>query len=273
MMGVGSWELGAERWELRAAQVGYDFLPLLLFRRAIDKIGQAEAHIAGDMIMAALRTRRSRKAPALKENQEPFFSKHNQKRQEHEGGAISSGDRHFFKPSVFKPSVLPSAQSVQTKLTIGKPNDAFEREADATANSVVKQIASHQGAINQDANVTPTSSSGSDIQAKEKMALQRQANEEEMAQTKPEIMKMEEEETAQTKPDIMAMEEEEAAQTKPEVMKMEEEEAAQTKPDIMAMEEEEAAQTKPEVMKMEEEEAAQTKPDIMAMEEEEAAQT
>ena len=63
--------------------------------------------------------KRSRKDPSPQKAKGSFFEK-------------DSTSRAFFKPS---------APPIQTKLTIGKPDDAFEREADAVADRVVNQPA------------------------------------------------------------------------------------------------------------------------------------
>lgn len=160
----------------------------------------------------------------------------------------------------------PFFKGVQAKVTIGEPNDHYEKEADAMADAVTSG-----GATNA---VTNKTTSQSQTQAKPLASqitpLVQRATEEE-AQTKvqrqeeeeaaqPKIQRMEEEE-AQAK--IQLQEEEEAAQ--PKIQRMEEEEA-QTK--VQKQEEEEAAQAK--VQRMEEEEPAQAK--IQRQEEEEAAQ-
>lgn len=170
--------------------------------------------------------KRSRKPPTTPEQERPFFSH-------------TASHQPFFS--------TPKTAGVQPKLTVSKPNDPFEQEADAMARAVVNQTNTLHSPAKTENQIHRVS-----------------MKDEEPDQPNPELMKMEEEE-AQTKPEIMRMEEEEA-QTKPELMKMEEEEP-QAKPELMRMEEEEA-QTKPELMRMEEEEA-QAKPELMAMEEEE----
>src|SRR6185312_7362117 len=73
-------------------------------------------------------------ATSQKANQ-PFFSK------EAEGSFF--GERVDKEPSFFKrvPTYSINDKSVlQTKLTIGQPNDIYEREADTTADKVVQRL-------------------------------------------------------------------------------------------------------------------------------------
>ncbi|WP_017326299.1 DUF4157 domain-containing protein [Synechococcus sp. PCC 7336] len=137
--------------------------------------------------MSHRKSRPHRKTSKLEESREPFFDR------------TRSGDRNFFSPAAPAP--------VQTKLEMGKPGDKFEREADTVADSVVNGQAD------------------SPVQQKPEESLHRQAEEEEMAQTKLQ-MQEEEEEAPQAK--LQMQEEEEMAQTKLQ-MQSEEEEMAQTK--------------------------------------------
>lgn len=127
--------------------------------------------------MRPTRTRRSTKEPVLKKGREPFFQK-----------------------KTAQPFFSTAGQTIQPKLTIGKPGDAFEQEADAMADNVVNQ---------------PTSPS---IQPKEEPIIQRQeaGMEDEELQAKPDLMAMEDEEELQAKPNLMAMEDEEELQAKPD---------------------------------------------------------
>jgi hypothetical protein len=129
-----------------------------------------------------------RKAPVSPEAEKPFFQ----------------GDRPPNTPFFNTSNIAP----IQPKLTIGKPNDVYEQEADAVASSVVNQ--------SNKASVSPDSDSH----------INRQAMEEETAQTKPELMQMEQEEEVQTQPKLMRMEQEEET-----VQTQEEEEPVQTKVD------------------------------------------
>ena len=121
--------------------------------------------------------KRSRKSPSAPEAQGLFFDK-------------DSNSRAFFQPS--------QTNHIQAKkLTIGKPGDVFEREADAVADKVVNQSAMEK--------VAP--------------GVQRQMQEqEEEVQTKPQLqMQEQEEEEVQTKPQLQMQEqEEEEVQTKPD---------------------------------------------------------
>ncbi|TQV87426.1 DUF4157 domain-containing protein [Aliikangiella coralliicola] len=157
------------------------------------------------------------------------------------------------------------SQNIQKKLTMGSPDDAYEKEADRTADKIV------------DASETETA--GQKVQKQEeeeaqaKPLLQKQEEEEEEAQAKPLLQKQEEEEEeAQAKPLLQKQEEEEEeAQAKPLLQKQEEEEEeAQAKPLLQKQEEEEEAQAKPLLQKQEEEEEeAQAKPLLQKQEEEE----
>ena len=143
--------------------------------------------------------KRSRKHPYSLEAKRPFFDKYN--------------TSHAF----FKPSKTP----IQTKLTIGKPGDAFEREADAVADRVVNQPAMNNvapGVQRQDDQTNPR--------------LQMQDEKEEEVATKAELqMQQEEEENVATKPELQLMQEEEdKVATKPE-LQMQEEEELQAKPE------------------------------------------
>ncbi|WDD96738.1 DUF4157 domain-containing protein [Thalassomonas actiniarum] len=155
------------------------------------------------------------------------------------------------------------SRQIQHKLTVGKPNDAFEQEADHVADQVVNSPAS----ADRPATASPQ--------------LQKQEEKEEQAQSKalaePKLQKQEEEEEAQPKalaePRLQKQEEEEEeAQAKalaePRLQKQEEEEEAQAKalaePRLQKQEEEEEeAQAKalaePRLQKQEEEEEAQAK--------------
>ncbi|MEP3792044.1 MAG: DUF4157 domain-containing protein [Gilvibacter sp.] len=169
----------------------------------------------------------------------------------------------------------PFFKKVQPKVSIGQPNDHYEKEADAMADAVTKGSGTHAPIKQKTSQQNETQSKPLASQItplvqrapEEETQAKVQRMEEEEAQTK--VQRQEEEEAAQTK--VQRMEEEEAqtkvqrqeeeAQTK--VQRMEEEEA-QTK--VQRQEEEEAAQTK--VQRQEEEEAAQ--PKVQLMEEEEA---
>ena len=162
--------------------------------------------------------KRSRKPPRSAEQEAPFFSP-------------NGPQRPFFQST--------QGAIAQPKLTVSQPGDAFEQEADAMAQSVVKSASPAQ--------TTPPT----------EPQIHRQAEEEEPVQTKSELMRAEEEEEpVQAKPDVMrATEEEEPVQTKSELMRAEEEEEpVQAKPDVMraAEEEEEPVQAKPDVMRMDE---------------------
>src|SRR5688572_7661654 len=63
-------------------------------------------------------------------------------------------EQHFFN-SVSNPSPFFSKQSpaVQTKLTIGQPNDKYEQEADAMADKVVQRLATPESSALKDISV------------------------------------------------------------------------------------------------------------------------
>ncbi|MDZ7962270.1 MAG: DUF4157 domain-containing protein [Aulosira sp. DedQUE10] len=162
--------------------------------------------------MVTFQSKRPRKAPS-KENHESFFKK--------EG----SHESHFFAST--------KGNSIQTKLTIGKPNDSFEREADTVADAVVNHSSSDRNSQN-----TPSQA-----------IVQRQEDTQNSRIQRQEEPKKEE---VQTKPDMQLEEEpkKEEVQTKPELQLEEEpeKEEVQTKPDIQLEEEtkKEEIQTKPE---------------------------
>ena len=145
--------------------------------------------------------KRSRKNPSSPEAKGPFFDK---------DGKSSA----FFKSS---------ESPIQTQLTIGKPGDAFEREADAVADKVVNQPAMDNvapGVQREDDQTSPR--------------LQMQEEQEEEVATKPELqMQEEQEEEVATKPELQMQEEqEEEVATKPELqMQEEQEEEVATKPE------------------------------------------
>ena len=62
------------------------------------------------------------KSPSHTRTNDRFFSKGDK-------GNFFGGRDRFFKPA-----------EVQSKLTVGKPNDIYEKEADATADKVVQQL-------------------------------------------------------------------------------------------------------------------------------------
>lgn len=86
-------------------------------------------------------------APTQKANQ-PFFSK------EAEGNFF--GESVNKEPSFFKPSPAYSVNGngvLQTKLTIGEPNDKYEQEADAMADKVVQRLATPDVITKKEASV------------------------------------------------------------------------------------------------------------------------
>jgi len=162
--------------------------------------------------------KRSRKPPRSPEQEQPFFSP-------------GSTQQPFFNST--------RGATAQPKLTIGEPNNAFEQEADAMAESVVN----HSG------NAQTTSSAEGQIHR------QTMEEEKETAQAKPELMRQpeKEKEEMQAKPELMRQpekEEKETAQAKPELMRQpeKEKEEMQAKPELMRQpeKEEEPVQAKTE---------------------------
>ena len=151
--------------------------------------------------------KRSRKEPSAPETKRPFFDKDN-------------NSRAFFKPS---------ESPIQTKLTIGKPGDVFEREADAVADKVVNQPAMD--------NVAPGIQRQDMLQRQDDQAslrLQMEEEKKEEIATKPELqMEEEKKEEVATKPQLQMQEEqEEEVATKPQLqMQDEKEEEVATKPE------------------------------------------
>ena len=137
----------------------------------------------------------------------------------------------------------PFFPSIQTKLAIGKADDAFEKQADTVADKVVNASTEStsiqkKGGEEEQLQEKPLSQSISTLQKQEMPTEEEPVQKAEEKEEEP-VQKMEEEEAIQQKTD----EEEQSVQ------KMEEEEAVQQKG------EEEEAQTKPE----EEEETVQKK--------------
>ncbi|MDX1616121.1 MAG: DUF4157 domain-containing protein [Candidatus Promineifilaceae bacterium] len=189
--------------------------------------------------------------------------------------AFTVGNDVFFKDGEYNPSSSDgqrliahelthvvqqggSAPSVQGKMTVNDPNDAYEQEADTVADAVVNQ---GEAAVQRQ-----VPEEEEPIQAK--LAVQREVPEEEMAmKVDPTAQRQEEEEAMQMKPDLQRQEEEEAMQMKPDLQRQEEEEAMQMKPDLQRQEEEEAMQMKPDLQRQEEEEMMQMKPDMQRQDE------
>ncbi|NJR62821.1 MAG: DUF4157 domain-containing protein [Cyanobacteria bacterium CRU_2_1] len=106
--------------------------------------------------------KRSRKAPSLTEESEPFFKK--------------TGHPAFFSSVAVNP--------IQAKLTMGKPGDGFEREADATADAIVNH---HQPPH---------------VQQQDELIQRQPTEEEEPIQTQSEPLMEDKEEAIQTKPEL-----------------------------------------------------------------------
>ena len=79
-----------------------------------------------------------------KENNQSFFSKES-------GGSAVASEKPFFSSSsgggdtFFKPQTQPHSSFIQPKLTVGAPNDLYEKEADVMANKVVQRMAVGSG--------------------------------------------------------------------------------------------------------------------------------
>jgi hypothetical protein len=158
--------------------------------------------------------------------------------------------------SLFDSAQQLSASPIQRQLTIGQPGDEYEQEADRVASQVVEQI---------NAPATAQSTQGQSVQRQEE-------NQEEL-QTKPEITALqrqeENQEELQTKPEITALqrqeENQEELQAKPEITALqrqeENQEELQTKPEITALqrqeENQEELQTKPEITALQRQEENQ----------------
>ena len=167
-----------------------------------------------------------------------------------------------------------SGSSIQPKLTIGQPDDQYEREADAMADKVVNNESSILGNMNKAGAVQPK---GEEEELQMKTTTQKE-EEEQHVQTKLDIQKMgeEEEEVLQGKFDVQRQGgeeeiEEEPVQTKLDIQKMgeEEEEVLQGKFDVQRQGgeeeiEEEPVQAKLDIQKVgeEEEEVMQGKFDV-----------
>jgi hypothetical protein len=184
--------------------------------------------------------------------------------------------------------------TIQAKLSVGKPDSIYEKEADSVADKVMSMP---DKSPVQRGSKCPKCPERKEIQSKslaEQITplIRRQADEEEKAQTKPLIQRQaedeeksaqtkllqrqegEEEKEAQTKLQRQAEEEEKPAQTKLlQRQEGEEEKEAQTKIQRQADEEEKSAQTKLlQRQEGEEEKEAQPKLQRQAEEEEKQAQ-
>ena len=186
------------------------------------------------------KSRRQRNPHSKEEAKQPFFTKKNK--------VSTKVDTPFFQP----------------KLTVGKPNDKYEQEADQVADTVVNK--SNNTPAIQQKNISSIQRYMTNAKEDESGTNTQRIEKDKMIQEKP-IQKMEEEEPVQM------MEEEESLQAKEEeepIQKKEEEESVQM------MEEEESLQAKEEeeVQTKEEEETVQAKEEeeVQAKEEEEAVQ-
>ena len=188
----------------------------------------------------AMKRQRTRKRPDTPQPEQPFFAK--------------AGPTSDLQPK-------PDDGFFQPKLTLGKPGDAFEHEADRMADAVVNHTQS-------------APSSSTDVRKKDKVQRQSVPEEEEMPM-QGKLQKQEEEEEAQPKlqlqeeeeEPIQAQEEEEEMQAQPEE---EEEEPLQAK---LQKQEEEEEEAQPKLqLQEEEEEEAQPKLQRQALEEEEPIQ-
>lgn len=145
--------------------------------------------------------RRARWYRSSRSQQQPFFQAKGE-------GEYAGGETDGF--------FTQTPATVQPKLTIGQPNDKYEREADTMADRVVSQ-----GSATATGPVAAPQLQTKCADCEEKQGVQRMAEEEPEVQTMPEeeeVQRMAEEE-----PEVQAMEEEEV-QAKPE------EEEVQAKP-------------------------------------------
>ncbi|MCA9986374.1 MAG: DUF4157 domain-containing protein [Anaerolineales bacterium] len=166
--------------------------------------------------------------------------------------AFTVGNDVFFKQGEYSPSTASgqhliahelthvvqqgaSTPNVQGKMTVNDPNDAFEKEADSVADSVMKM--------------------DEDEMVQGKADVQRDAMEEdEMVQGKADVQRQEEDELLQGKQEVQRQEEDELLQGKQEVQRQEEDELLQGKADVQrdAMEEDEMVQGKADIQRHEE---------------------
>ncbi len=140
------------------------------------------------------------------------------KKNPHNNEGKESKETPFFSKNDKKPFFnVANGDTVQTKLTVGQPDDKYEKEADTMADAVVNNA------------------SKPDVQNKEISSIQREslATPQEDEKLGTAEQRMEEDKLVQEKPEIQKMgeEEEEELQTKPEIQKMsgQEEEELQTK--------------------------------------------
>lgn len=159
-------------------------------------------------------------------------------------------------------------QMLQAKMTVGKPNDTYEHEADRVADNVMRMpdpLVQRQAEEEEPAQTKLIQRQTEEEPAQAKPLagiitplIQRQSEEEEPAQAKSLQRQAEEEEPAQAKSLQRQAEEEEPAQAKLLQRQAEEEEPAQAKSLQRQAEEEEPAQAKP-LQRQTEDETAQAK--------------
>jgi hypothetical protein len=92
----------------------------------------------------------------------------------HDAAVTGGGRNPFFgnRDSFFKPTL------VQTKLTIGQPNDAYEKEADAMAEKVVQRLSMNSGSTAMFPSSQPSVQlKCADCEAEEKLAKKEDSNE------------------------------------------------------------------------------------------------
>lgn len=120
----------------------------------------------------------------------------------------SSGRQQSSVASTLQKKEYSSASTIQTKLTVGKPNDKYEQEADRVADQVVNSTPSLQPAIQK-----KCASCEQEEKDQMKPALQKTEEEEVQSKANPTIMKMDKEEV---QPKIQRKAEEEDIQAKSE---------------------------------------------------------
>lgn len=146
-----------------------------------------------------------------------------------------------------QPAAEPVEGTIHTKLTVGKPGDKYEKEADSVADKIVSDPEKAQ-------KKNESSLNSSDISL-----MRQEEDKEQPANTK--LQKQEEEEAQPT----MQLQEEEEAQAMAQLQEEEKEEPAQTY--LQRQEEEEA---KPKVQKQEDEKEPPAQAYLQKQEEEEA---
>ncbi|MBK8135673.1 MAG: DUF4157 domain-containing protein [Chloroflexi bacterium] len=127
--------------------------------------------------------------------------------------------------------MMSNGSVIQTKLTVTAANDAYESEADAVADQVVRKVQA------------PQVQRADEDELQAKRDIQRAQEEDEMMM-KRDIQRVQEEDELQAKRDIQRVQEEDELQAKRDIQRVQEEDELQAKRDIQRAQEEDEIQAK-----------------------------